>query len=113
MLLVEVPGFGCRSKIPVCHSNRLYLSSTFLSEKNDERIGIMVEICNRVSFISIAIRSNVQVYNYLNLPIQIFYKIKEVKTLNLVGQIEKDGVFDVPLSTLHTPAGELFFQPQG
>jgi len=46
----------------------------------------MVEICNRVSFISISIRSNVQVYNYLNLPILIFYKVKEGKTLNLVGK---------------------------
>jgi hypothetical protein len=113
MLLIEVPKLSCRARIPVCQSSRRYLSSTFLSEKSDERIGIIVDVRDQVDFISIAIRSVVQVYNHFKLPIKVYNKVEESKIFNLVGQIEEDGVFNIPLSALYTLSGELFFQPQG
>ena len=112
MLTIEIPELRCKNKIPVSRSSRRFFSS--FSSEMGERIGIVVEARNQVTFNTITIRSVVQIYNHFNQPINIYYKTSEGNKLKLLGAIQEGGgIFSVTLSALYASTGEFYFQPLG
>lgn len=113
MLTVKIPQLGYSRAIPVSRSSRRYLPAGHRSEKGQENVGIVADICNEFGFRSITFRGVVQIHNHFPQPIDVYYMTKTGNEVNQVGRVEECGVLNVPLFALYTPTGELFFSPLG
>lgn len=52
---------------------------------------------------------NFQVKNHLPLPVEVYYQIDT--NLESCGVVDADGEINLPLQSVYTPTGDLFFRP--
>ncbi|CAH0394024.1 unnamed protein product [Bemisia tabaci] len=111
-LRVLIPDKNYEIEIPVVQAVKRYY--TLLESSQDvESCHLISEVLVENGSTSIILRSVMQIYNHFSVPINVYALAASGDQLELIGVVEPDAVFNVPIPVLSSTDGDIFFRVRG
>ncbi|XP_028133900.2 intermembrane lipid transfer protein Vps13 isoform X1 [Diabrotica virgifera virgifera] len=107
-LKLEIPFLDSTLTLPVNRADKRYFPLNYRSSIHDNW-ALISDIRVEEAVTIITLRSTVQVHNYFNVPIDVYYMTSKGNQLLLVNTIKPNDKLNVPLKAVYTPTTELFF----
>nr|XP_045626468.1 vacuolar protein sorting-associated protein 13C-like isoform X1 [Procambarus clarkii] len=109
-ILIKIPSLNCKCLIPVARADKRYFE---VDHESGDKLGLVANISVENGCKIITLSSCVQVTNYLDVTVDVYYMTDRGNEVEFVLSLEQDECAMLPLHAVHTPTAELFFSVKG